>query len=401
MLVSGDVEQSCVQFKVLHDAQLAIQREGLRHVADPAAGVDIARVHRLAEQEGLALAGGQQTGEHLHGGGLAAAVGAEKAEDFPALDAKAHLVHRDEIAETQGQVVGLDGDFRLAAGLLARRDHQRAVVAALFFRQQGDEGGFQIIAAGTVQQFAGSAGGQHATFVHGHQPVEALRLVHVGGGYQHAHLWAILANAGDQFPELVARQRVDASGGLIEDQQVGVVDQRAAQAELLFHAAGELARRAFGEGGQAGTVGEVGDTPLALLGILAEQPTEEVQVLEYGEGRVEILAQALRHVGDARTDPAAMRGIGHVAVQHLHPALLQPSRTGDQRQQAGLAYAIRADQADHAACRQRQAQVVESKGSAVAQGQVCDPRHWRCVRRHGATLTRRCSGHSASASSLR
>jgi hypothetical protein len=42
------------------------------------------RIDRLTEQPGLPLAGGQQAGEHLHRRGLAAAVGAEKAEDLAA-----------------------------------------------------------------------------------------------------------------------------------------------------------------------------------------------------------------------------------------------------------------------------------------------------------------------------
>ncbi len=54
----------------------------------------------------------------------------------------------------------------------------------------------------------------------------------------------VRADAGDQVPELGARQRIDAGGRLVQDEQVGVVDQRAAQAQLLLHAAGELAGRA-------------------------------------------------------------------------------------------------------------------------------------------------------------
>ena len=63
-----------MQLEVLPDGQLAIEREGLRHIAHPLAGGDILRVDRLAEQPGFTFAGGQQAGEHLHGGGFAAAV---------------------------------------------------------------------------------------------------------------------------------------------------------------------------------------------------------------------------------------------------------------------------------------------------------------------------------------
>src|SRR5690606_23449227 len=101
----------------------------------------------------------------------------------------------------------------------------------------------------------------------------------------------------------------------------------------LLHAAGELARRALGEGCQPRAAGQLRNAPLAFLGVLSEQSAEELQVLEYREGWVKVLAQALGHVGDARADSPTMRGLRHVAVQHLHATLLDASGAGDQRQQ--------------------------------------------------------------------
>src|SRR2546427_6250218 len=46
---------------------------------------------------------------------LAAAVGAQEAEDLAAADAEGHMVHGDEVAKAHGQVPGLDGDVVLAA----------------------------------------------------------------------------------------------------------------------------------------------------------------------------------------------------------------------------------------------------------------------------------------------
>ncbi len=229
------VEQPSMQVEVLPYRQFAVQREGLGHVADPLAGLHVMWIHRLAEQQGLPLGGRQQTCEHLHGGGLATAVGAEKAEDLPALDAQIHAIHRNEVAEAHGQVVGFDGD---AVAGLARWDFQRAMASTLLFRQQANERLLQAVAVGARQQFSRRAGGENSPCVHRHQMIEALRLVHVGSGHQHAHLWPFGSDAVDQLPELRPRQGVDAGGGLIEDQQVGVVDQRATEAELLLHAAG-------------------------------------------------------------------------------------------------------------------------------------------------------------------
>ena len=87
--------------------------------------------------------------------------------------------------------------------------------------------------------------------IHRHQPVEALGFLHVGGGDQHAHAFAARADTADQL-----RTGLRDSGSTpvvgCEDQQVGIVDQRAAQPELLFHAAGQLARRTLGERRQSG-----------------------------------------------------------------------------------------------------------------------------------------------------
>ncbi|GLK58309.1 hypothetical protein GCM10017624_04660 [Azotobacter vinelandii] len=390
----GEVEQAGVQLQVLQDRQFAVEGERLGHVAHPPARVDVLRVHRLAEQQGLALAGRQQAGEHLHGGGFAAAVGAEEAEDFPAFDAEVHVVHRDEVAEAAGQAMGLDGGLAAVGG--QRRDLQGVVAAALLLGQQGDEGGLQVGAAGAGEDLAGAAGVQDLAVVHDHQPVETLRLVHVGGGHQHTHAGAVVADAFDQFPELAARQRVDAGGGFVEDQQVGVVDQRTAEAELLLHAAGELARRPLGERRQAGAAGQVGDACVALRPVLAEQAAEELQVLAHGQRRVEVLAQPLGHVGDARADPAAVGGVGHVAVQHTDAALLDTPRAGDQRQQAGLADAVRTDQAHHAVGGDFQVEPVQGASPAIAQG---DPGKLGDAA-HGTRLTCRWVGHSSAGSSF-
>ncbi len=73
-MVGLEMEQPRVQFQVLRHGQLAIQREGLRHEADALARFQIVGVGALAEQEGLPRRCRKQSGQHLHGRGLAAAV---------------------------------------------------------------------------------------------------------------------------------------------------------------------------------------------------------------------------------------------------------------------------------------------------------------------------------------
>ena len=117
-----------MQDQVLPHRQLGVEREGLRHVADLAADVDVVGIDRLAEQPGLPVGGRQQAAEHLHRRRLAAAVGPEEAEDLPPLDLHADVIDRDEIAELLGQAVRLDDHLLLARR--ARGDHQLLVAAA-------------------------------------------------------------------------------------------------------------------------------------------------------------------------------------------------------------------------------------------------------------------------------
>ena len=190
------------------------------------------------------------------------------------------------------------------------------MVRALLLRQQRDEGFLQRRLAGLVQHFLQRAAGDDLAVVHGHQPIEALRFVHVGGGDHHAHLRATRADSVDQIPELAARQRVDAGGRLVEDQQVRIVDQRAAEAELLLHAAGELAGRSGLERIKRSRGQKLCDLGAAFGRRLPEQTAEEIDVLEYAQRRIEIAAEPLRHVGDARAQAFELGGALEIAVEH-------------------------------------------------------------------------------------
>ena len=327
------VKELGVKHQVLAHREFGVKRERLRHVAHAAAGVDIARIHLLTEQPRASVAGGQQTGQHLHRRGLAAAIGAEESKDLAPPDLELHVVHRDEIAEAHRQVFRFDGD----RGVFVhgqRRDHYGLVATLLFLGQQPDERAFEIGGARAGQQFCRRPGIEDLATVHRHQPVEALRFIHIGGGDDHAHARTILANAGDQIPELCACEGIHAGGRLVQNQQVGVVDQRAAKAKLLLHAAGEFAGRAIQERLQTGAAREVVDAMTPLGRTVAEQSGKELQVFLDRQCRVEVLAQPLRHIGDAWADGVAMVLARHVAAERGDRAFLHGPCAGHQRQQA-------------------------------------------------------------------
>jgi hypothetical protein len=55
--------------------------------------------------------GGQQTAEHPEKGGLAAAVGAEKAEDLTPQNAQVNAVHHGAIPKSLGDTLNVDDRF--------------------------------------------------------------------------------------------------------------------------------------------------------------------------------------------------------------------------------------------------------------------------------------------------
>jgi hypothetical protein len=95
--------------------------------------------HRLSEQFGRALGDRQQSGHHFHGCRFSAAIRAEEPENLAASDAKAHVVHGDEIAEPAGKPFCLDCR-RLVIALGARPYDNLLMLAPLFRWQQCNEG---------------------------------------------------------------------------------------------------------------------------------------------------------------------------------------------------------------------------------------------------------------------
>ena len=345
-LVGRQMVKLRVQIEILPHGKFAVEREGLRHVADVAAHLHVVRSHRAPKQLRPALGRGQEPGQHLHRGRFAATVGAEEAEDFAARDLEVDVIDGDEVAELPRQSLGLDRRH------FVRRSHARAddhflMQRALFLRQQCDkrlvERGFSRL----LQQLLQLAMGDDLAVVHRHQPIEALRFVHVGRGDDDAHLRASRPDRIDEVPELTPRKRIDAGRRLVEDEQVRIVDERTAKAELLLHAAGELAGRPVLERVECRRGQKLGDAGASLGRRLSEQPAEEIDVLEYAQRRIEIAAQPLRHVGDAAADGFEMGGVAQDCRRRRRPVPSESAHARNKRQQRGLADPVRPDHAHH------------------------------------------------------
>ncbi|OQA42093.1 MAG: hypothetical protein BWY49_00133 [Candidatus Omnitrophica bacterium ADurb.Bin314] len=234
-----------VEYEILPDGEFPIKGKGLSHIAEVFADLHTTRLDGTAEKRRGPFRGRQKPRQHFHGRGFAATVRAEKTEYLAAFDREAHVVHGSETSETTRQALCVDNHFRLSGR--ARRDRELGVSLAFLFRQQPDKTLFQIFGARPVHQLPGRPGRQHASPVHRHDPVPFLRLIHVGRGNKHAHRGTAFSDIVDERPELTAGERIDTCCRFIQDEEIGIVDQCAAESHFLFHAARKLARGTAGE----------------------------------------------------------------------------------------------------------------------------------------------------------
>ena len=364
-----------VEIQVAPHADLAIEGEGLGHKPQALAQGRVLGRHRLTEDPGLAGAGWQQPSQHAHGGRFAAAVRTEKTKDLPWMNVQADVRHGDEVPKAATEPQGADRRLPIV-GPVARGDDQSAMATALGRRQQGDEDRLQVLFAGARPQIRQATLGQDLARVHRHQEIEAGRLLHVGGGHQHAQIRAALTQAVHQFPEAAPGQGVHAGGGLVEDQQVRLVDEGAAQAQLLLHTAGQIHGGAIGEGGEARRLGQLGDARGPGRPVLTEETTEEVQVLADRQAGIEVPPQTLGHVGDVLHHPLPPGGPAQILAQDLDLPGLNPAHPGDEAQQGGLADPIRANQPADGTGGQFQAHPRQGLHLAVGMTQLLEPDDW-------------------------
>ena len=124
----------------------------------------------------------------------------------------------------------------------------------------------------------------------------ALGLVHVVGGHEHRD--ALGCQRMDFIPEGAARLGIDAGRRLIEQQQLGLVQNAGRQCQPLLPAARQPSRQLVLTRGKAEAL-ERGIDHLAEIA-QAVKPADELEVLADGEVFVE--TKALRHVASLRLD---------------------------------------------------------------------------------------------------
>ena len=106
---------------------------------------------------------------------------------------------------------------------------------------------------------------------------QRFHLFHVVAGVDDGDAGAV--EAADLVEDVVARLRIDAGRRLVQQDQPRLVDQRGAEVEPAFHAAGEGARAVVGAVGQADGLKRLSDALVQLRGFDAVQLAKEAQVL--------------------------------------------------------------------------------------------------------------------------
>ena len=226
-----------------------------------------------------------------------------------------------------------------------------------------DEGAFVPGHRGTG--LAGPPFGDFFAMVkHQQARAQALGLVHEVGGEQDA--LALLQQGLQPLPHQVAGLGVQPGGGLVEQQQLGVVDQGPGQREPALHAAREFAGARIGLVREGGEIEQGGNAWAQRLGVQAEVAPVDQQVLRTGEVGVQGV-----HLAD---HPQLLLDPQRVA-RHLVSEGLDGPGVGCRESEAhadggGFARAIGADHAQAFARGDRKREVVDHGLITVALDQI-------------------------------
>jgi hypothetical protein len=421
------------EVEVLADAQIAIEREFLRHVADPAPRRRSGAVEVEAFDEGGAGRRPHQAAHHLEGGGLAGAVGTEQAEHLAAPHGKRNVGDGGEAAEALGQAARLDRDAiprtlhgagcggarRLVlgrehgeVGVLEARRHgadlgarcevqqrclrrARAVahdepegaalhdrIGDLGPRADAGERGASAFAPGVgekdaarhpLRQFCRRTGMKEPPVVQQQHVGAALGLVEIRCAPDDGD--AVRDKLLHHAPQLAPRNRIDADARFVEQQDARRPHQRAGEPELLLHAA----RKPSGEPAlEPLEVGEGEQTREALLALRPGDAAEigvEVEILAHRQVLVE--AEALRHVGGERVN--RRRFSDRAEAAHGDRALVRQQQPADKAKERRFPGAVGPDEPGDAAGLDRGGEAVDRRHGAEPLANLAH----RDERRHG------------------
>ena len=215
------------------------------------------------------------------------------------------------------------------------------------------------------------------------QPVGLLEVL---GGEEDRHAGG--DQAANDLPHGAARARIEASGGLVQENDTRVADKRHRQIQLALHPAGVGARRLSGSVDQVEPVQQVGSLA-ATLG--------PVQVIEVGHEQEVLLAgEQVVHGGELARDAddlAHRVGLANdVMAEDPHGPAVGLDQRGEDLDGCGLAGAIRTEQREDRAFRDVQVDAVEDPEVTIGLAQPDDIDRRSSVGCHAHTMNKRADG---------
>ena len=114
------------KFKKTTHRHVAVARRTLRQITDLPLGLEGLGLNIAAEDARRAGGRREKAGKHLHGGGFAGPVGAEKAQHFPWLDLERQVIDCRVLRKTLGQVSYIDHGLSPSRMACAQRNHRES-----------------------------------------------------------------------------------------------------------------------------------------------------------------------------------------------------------------------------------------------------------------------------------
>src|SRR5579859_1040260 len=187
----------------------------------------------------------------------------------------------------------------------------------------------------------------------------ALSFVEIRRGHDDGDI--LSQEAFQQPPELLAREWIDAQRRLVEEQHTWLVNQDAAQRQLLLHPTGELDGAPVQRAIELAELQKLGGATRELRPAYAVQLAKEGQVLRNREAAVQ--RESLGHVADPFTKRSADRA--HVEPSHQCRARGRLEEAREKLYQRGLTGTIRSDHRQHLAGRESERHILERGRTAV------------------------------------
>ena len=190
------------------------------------------------------------------------------------------------------------------------------------------------------------------------------------------------AELAHQLAHVLHALRVEAAGGLVEDHELGRVDERVGDAEALLHAVRVVADLGVGALAQADDVEHLVD---ARLVDSAVEAAHEAQVL----ARAHVAVEG-RHLDEAADVAQGLLLVArHLMVEHLGVAAGRVDEADDHADGRRLAGPVGAEEAEDVAAAHGEAEVVDGERVAEALGEVVRGEHDRRLVREAGLVVRR------------